>query len=84
MGQNAADLVAPMEMLHHGRVGQAVLPDVAAGELPPAVPLMLHDRNGAAFAVALGMAQARTPEHPSHAIFVTAAVGTHSAARPAA
>ena len=56
VGRSATDLVAPMELLRHGRVGEAALPDVAAGELPPAVPLMLHDRNGAAFAVALGMA----------------------------
>lgn len=74
VGRNTADLVAPMELLHHGRVGLAALPDVAAGELPPAVPLMLHDRNGAAFAVALGMAPVGTPEQPSYAIFVTPAV----------
>ncbi len=72
VGRSAADLVAPMEMLQHGRVGVAALPDVAAGDLPPAVPLMLHDRNGAAFAAALGMAPVGTPEHPSYAIFVTA------------
>ena len=76
VGRNAADLVAPMELLRHGRVGEAALPDVAAGELPPAVPLMLHDRNGAAFAVALGMASVGTEEIPSHAIFVTRAVAT--------
>jgi hypothetical protein len=35
---------------------------------------MVHDRNGAAFAVALGMASVGTQEIPSHAIFVTAAV----------
>ncbi len=70
VGRSAADLVAPMNMLHHGRVGLADLPDVAAGELPPAVPLMLHDRNGATFAAALGMAPVGTPEHPSYAIFV--------------
>jgi PAS domain-containing protein len=74
IGRNAADLVAPMELLRHGRVGEAALPDVAAGELPPAVPLMLHDRHGAAFAVALGMASVGTLEIPSQAIFVTPAV----------
>ena len=74
IGRSAADLVAPMEMLRHGTVGVAALPDVAAGELPPAVPLMLHDRSGAAFAVALGMASVGTQETPSHAIFVTPAV----------
>ena len=74
VGRSAADLVAPIELLRHGRVGEAALPDVAAGELPPAVPLMLHDRNGAAFAVALGMAPVGTEEIPSHAIFVTPAV----------
>jgi len=58
-------------MLNHGRVGLTSLPDVAAGDLPPAVPLMLHDRNGAAFAAALGMAAVGTPDHPSFAIFVT-------------
>jgi PAS domain S-box-containing protein len=72
VGRSAADLVAPMEMLRHGTVGVGALPDVAAGELPPAVPLMLHDRSGAAFAAALGMASVGTPEHPSYAIFVTA------------
>jgi PAS domain S-box-containing protein len=71
VGRTAAELVAPMEMLNHGRVGIGALPDVAAGDLPPAVPLMLHDRNGAAFAVALGMAPVGTPDRPSYAIFVT-------------
>lgn len=74
VGRSAGDLVAPMELLHHGRVGEASLPDVAAGELPPAVPLMLHDRKGAAFAVALGMASVGTQEIPTYAIFVTPAV----------
>ena len=72
IGRSAGDLVAPMEMLRHGTVGVGALPDVAAGELPPAVPLMLHDRSGAAFAAALGMASVGTSEHPSYAIFVTA------------
>jgi PAS domain S-box-containing protein len=71
IGHTAAELVAPLEMLNHGRVGLAALPEVAAGDLPPAVPLMLHDRNGAAFAVALGMAPVGTPDRPSYAIFVT-------------
>lgn len=71
VGRSAAELVAPLEMLRHGRVGLAALPDVAAGDLPPAVPLMLHDRNGAAFPVALGIAPVGTPDHPGHAIFVT-------------
>lgn len=71
IGHTAAELVAPMEMLNHGRVGLAALPEVAAGDLPPAVPLMLHDRNGVPFAVALGMAPVGTPDRPSYAIFVT-------------
>lgn len=71
IGHTAAELVAPMEMLNHGRVGLAALPEVAAGDLPPAVPLMLHDRNGVPFAVALGMAPVGTPDRPSYAIFAT-------------
>ncbi len=71
VGRNAADLVAPPEMLEAARAGLAMLPTIAAGDLPEALPYVARDRNGTTFAVELTMAPVGTPDHPGYAVFIT-------------
>nr|MBA3587891.1 PAS domain-containing protein [Chloroflexota bacterium] len=71
VGRNAADLVAPPKMLEAARAGLAMLPTIAAGDLPEALPYVARDRNGTTFAVELTMAPVGTPDHPGYAVFIT-------------